>query len=260
MFRAATALLMTVFISLVAFDHAASQSSGTPEDRTKTSEKLTKQDALPKDFLGLADLRAVTLSDIANLERTIKELEGFRIPQAEALERQLSQDRDQLDKLESEKSTDPTIQGQIAFLKTKLANTYPPSPTPDEMRKQLAEAKRSLDQKRKFAARIQETIGSLLNPEQEFKRTMSITFALLIGLVILGFFVIAWRDEKIRQAVFSSEAGIQFLTLFSLVIAIILFGITGILEGKELSALLGGLSGYILGRVTPKSKQATPRP
>lgn len=38
------------------------------------------------------------------------------------------------------------------------------------------------------------------------------------------------------------QSGIQFLTLFSLVIAIILFGITGILKGKELAALLGGLS------------------
>lgn len=33
-------------------------------------------------------------------------------------------------------------------------------------------------------------------------------------------------------------------------IAIILFGITDILGGKELSALLGGISGYILGRVS----------
>ena len=31
-------------------------------------------------------------------------------------------------------------------------------------------------------------------------------------------------------------------------IAIILFGITNILEGRELAALLGGLSGYILGK------------
>jgi small-conductance mechanosensitive channel len=104
-----------------------------------------------------------------------------------------------------------------------------------------------------MAGRIQEKIGSLLNPEQDFKRTMSLIFAGLILIVILGFFVIAFRDEKIRQTVFSSEAGMQFLTLFSLVIAIILFSITGILEGKELSALLGGLSGYILGRVTARA-------
>jgi presenilin-like A22 family membrane protease len=62
-----------------------------------------------------------------------------------------------------------------------------------------------------------------------------------------------------------SQSGIQFLTLFSLVIAIILFGITDILEGKELAALLGGLSGYILGRVTdgerrPQTNGGAPPP
>ena len=40
-------------------------------------------------------------------------------------------------------------------------------------------------------------------------------------------------------------------------IAIILFGITNILAGKELAALLGGLSGYILGRVTDRPTPAT---
>lgn len=62
------------------------------------------------------------------------------------------------------------------------------------------------------------------------------------------------------RQIFAGQAGIQFVTLFSLVIAIILFGIITILEGKELAALLGGLSGYILGRATPtggKEKEET---
>jgi hypothetical protein len=68
--------------------------------------------------------------------------------------------------------------------------------------------------------------------------------------LIVAFFALSFYDEKVRQAIFSGQAGIQFVTLFSLVIAIILFGIVGILEAKELSALLGGISGYILGRTT----------
>jgi hypothetical protein len=257
MFRATTALMMAAFISLVAFDHAISQTSGTPEDRAKTSAKRPKEDALPRDFLGLADLRAVTLSDIANLERTIKDVEDYKIPQAELIERQLAQDKEQLSRLESEKSTDSAIKAQLTFLKLKVANAYRPSPTADELRRQLTDAKRSLAEKRESASRIQEKISSLLSPEQDFKRTMSLIFAGLIFVVIVVF-ALTCLDAKIRQAVFSSEAGMQFLTLFSLVIAIILFGITGILEGKELSALLGGLSGYILGRVTPKAKSSCP--
>lgn len=86
--------------------------------------------------------------------------------------------------------------------------------------------------------------------QQDFKLKMSTTFAILVGVVIAGFFIIAFRDQQVRREIFAGQAGIQFVTLFSLVIAIILFGIIGILEGKELAALLGGLSGYILGRGT----------
>src|SRR5207253_1208145 len=107
------------------------------------------------------------------------------------------------------------------------------------------------------------TIGSLLTPEilfQSFKTWMSAIFAGLVLVVMAGFFAVAWRGEAVRRAVFTGAAGIQFVTLFSLVIAIILFGITGILEGKELAALLGGLSGYILGRgVGPGAAPTTER-
>ncbi len=97
-------------------------------------------------------------------------------------------------------------------------------------------------------------------PKQEFKKNISAYFAALIALVILGFFFIASRDEVVRREIFAGQAGIQFITLFALVIAIILFGITGILEGKELSALLGGLSGYILGRSTTSKPADTKGP
>lgn len=80
-------------------------------------------------------------------------------------------------------------------------------------------------------------------------------FGVAIILVVLGF----WQalspkgansaDGEMIKSLFSdSDRGMQFVTLFLLVVAVILFGIMGILESKELSALLGGLSGYILGR------------
>jgi hypothetical protein len=101
--------------------------------------------------------------------------------------------------------------------------------------------------------RVESKISRMLDvekPKQQFKLQMSEYFTILVGLIIIGFFIIAWLDEQVRREIFKGQAGIQFITLFALVIAIILFGITGILEGKELSALLGGLSGYILGRST----------
>ncbi|QHI34879.1 hypothetical protein IMCC3317_02240 [Kordia antarctica] len=83
---------------------------------------------------------------------------------------------------------------------------------------------------------------------QNFKKQISWSFALLVAIVIIGFFIIAYRDDEIRKTIFSGDAGLQFITIFSIIIAIILFGITGVLGGKEISALIGGISGYILGR------------
>jgi hypothetical protein len=82
---------------------------------------------------------------------------------------------------------------------------------------------------------------------QDFKTKISLYFALIVGVMIVCFFGIAFYDQKVRITIYG-QAGMQFVTLFSLIIAIILFGITGILADKELAALLGGISGYILGK------------
>lgn len=108
---------------------------------------------------------------------------------------------------------------------------------------------------------LEDDLNDLLKTEtqrNDFKTKIALAFTALVFLVILGFFGLSWKDEMVRRAIFSGESGIQFLTLFSVVIAIILFGITGILESKELSALLGGLSGYILGRVSTTMQRQAP--
>jgi hypothetical protein len=100
--------------------------------------------------------------------------------------------------------------------------------------------------------------------QRDFTLWSTAIFGLLIGGVIGAFYWIAFRSQTVRDAVFTGDNGIQFITIFSLVIAVILFGVLKILEGKELSALLGGLSGYILGRggisrgVVPVAPPAAP--
>lgn len=91
--------------------------------------------------------------------------------------------------------------------------------------------------------------------DRAYTTTATLVFGGLVALVIAGFFWIAITTDGVSSAIFGGDRGIQFITLFSLVIAIILFGILGVLESKELSALLGGLSGYILGKssVSPGS-------
>jgi hypothetical protein len=133
---------------------------------------------------------------------------------------------------------------------------------------QVARARSDLEQRIKFDKDADVARGGLKNLEkqlfdveaqindllardvvaQNFKSQISLYFAIVVGLMILCFFGVAFYDEKVRVTIFSGQTGMQFVTLFSIIIAIILFGITGILGDKELSALLGGLSGYILGR------------
>lgn len=101
--------------------------------------------------------------------------------------------------------------------------------------------------------KVETQISELLNRDglkNDFRVQISIAFTVLVGIVILGFYWLAIRKDEIAKNIFVGDKGIQFITLFLIVIAIILFGIMGTLEGRELSALLGALAGYILGKTT----------
>jgi hypothetical protein len=81
----------------------------------------------------------------------------------------------------------------------------------------------------------------------------------MIGLLLLGFFlIIAFKSDKNIGRQFLGDSGLQFVTMFVLIIAVILFGILGILEAKELTAILSGVSGYILGKGAKSTPPATP--
>jgi hypothetical protein len=50
-------------------------------------------------------------------------------------------------------------------------------------------------------ASVEDNIQDLLNPEvakQKFKSSVSMVFAALVGAVILGFFAVAFHDERVR--------------------------------------------------------------
>lgn len=244
-------LMLTSLVAAQAQTSSTSGASTGTAPRIPSTQITEQATSLPKDFLGLADLRATTNADIANLEREARFLEETRIPRAESEQQRVTMLKARLATLESAPKRD---QEELQRLRDEIDfRTRENASDPVKLSERLGQIRLQLSQKRSLATEIQKSLVAMLSPEQEFKRTMSMMFAGLIGTVIIGFFIIAFRDDKIRQAIFSGETGIQFLTLFSLVIAIILFGITQILEGKELSALLGGLSGYILGRTIPRS-------
>ena len=230
--------------------------------------------------------QATAGSDLPKLDdKSFVELTDTR----QSLEKEILQLQQEVDALNTRREDRETLEQQKAYIEKTYANVNPATPKPikDSYNAQIrdltnridiAEMKDPkqvlignlhdrnvlLDAKKKQKTQVEQKLSDLLNiekPRQTFKTWMSLVFAALVGLVIIGFFIIAWRDENVRREIFAGQAGIQFITLFSLFIAIILFGITGILQDKELAALLGGLSGYILGRGskdTPGTAPSTP--
>jgi hypothetical protein len=105
-------------------------------------------------------------------------------------------------------------------------------------------------------------IDVALAPEyqsQAFRKDISKFFAGVIAVMILAFFAtIYMRGGTSVGSLLLSDGGLQFVTIFVLIIAIILFGILNILAGRELAAILSGIAGYILGRGAQSATAAAP--
>lgn len=229
--------LASLFTLTICFVFAAQIASAQTQLTDCTQIRQTN------DFLALADRRAELIDDTQDLTGEIAELEK-QLPDAitdaelEGLKKQIEElDKKAGARTELENQTLLNLQGKVKSVKTDTT-----------LNQELTAKKKTLLDDKALLQCVQSAISQLNSPDQTFRLWMSVLFGLLIAAVIVSFFVLAFRDDVMRRAIFSGETGIQFLTLFSLVIAIILFGITSILESKELSALLGGLSGYILGR------------
>jgi hypothetical protein len=209
--------------------------------------------ALPTDFFALRDLRSGLEEQLSNLDRQIPDIRQ-RLAVAGTAEREfeLANNMFQQALERGEKTRKSHWAREVRELSKKERDTA-----------KLAQTVADLESRRRLLsstlAEVEDAMNRLLSieiAEQSFKSWVSGIFAALVAIVIGGFFFIAHTDSTVRRRVFSGHSGIQFLTLFALVISIILFGITGVLEGKELSALLGGLAGYILGRATFGSESA----
>lgn len=241
-----TLYLLTLSVLLVGHRSAFSQSES---EACKLLPPL-------KDFVVIADVRGQLQNEIPNIESRIKDIQA-RIPQATQAEKDLGDTDAQIKALMDKTVQTEAEQQQLTTLnKTKESiENFLAGDTVESLKLELLNLENDLLRKKEQLRCVQSAISKILSPEQNFKFWMSAFFAALIGMVILGFFVLAYIDANIRRAIFSGQSGLQFLTLFSIVIAIILFGITSILQDKELAALLGGLSGYILGRYNAPGKK-----
>jgi|GEM_PF-3390825 hypothetical protein len=103
--------------------------------------------------------------------------------------------------------------------------------------------------------KINGVINNRMNVEQSqqtFRQWVSLVFAGLLAIIIGCFFFVLFKNNSAQMATtLMGESGLQFITLFSLIIAIILFGVLNILEGKELAAIISAIAGFILGKYNP---------
>lgn len=106
------------------------------------------------------------------------------------------------------------------------------------------------------AQKLVSKIYNVASVSNDFKLASSITFGIVIVLLLVFFFYFLYsKGDKELVNSFVTGRGLQFVALFALIVAIVLFGVQGILEGKELAAILSGISGFILGKEmnnTPK--------
>ena len=240
-------------LPLAAQTTPASESSprGTAPPVRRTLLDIAQAD----DFRPLFQEREAVIQNLANLDRDIEELsERIRnLPSATTLEKGIMTAKRDLEKAMKASPQNPArieiVQQYLDGAEKDLAALNTSGPKLEQSRLDRAAAARRLID-------VENRIASLFDSAKDqnrFRSSVTYTFGVLVMIVIVGFYLIA-RQGAIATTIFSGEMGMQFVTLFLIVIAIILFGIMGTLEGKELAALLGGLSGYILGRTSqPRS-------
>ena len=94
--------------------------------------------------------------------------------------------------------------------------------------------------------------------EFSFKKHIMVIVGALIAIILVCFFtgVLYKATDAVKQKLIG-ETGLQFITIFVIIIAVILFGVMNILKGSELAAILSAIAGYILGKTAPPKSDKT---
>lgn len=253
--------MRVVAIVVIALLLGVSAAAQTSAPATGTIAPISADGDLQQvtDFRKLFEERETLVDQRRDLEKEIDDLNARAPSLAEIkeLENKLSQAEIALRKAERAKRPESELaelRGNVETARDELREAK--SPLLQSKRQEYGRAGRRL-----FT--LEQRIASLFDASRDvnrFRTNVTYTFGVLVFVVIVGFYIIAWYKQGVATTIFSGAMGMQFVTLFLIVIAIILFGIMGTLEGKELAALLGGLSGYILGRADSRRAAAEPEP
>jgi hypothetical protein len=100
------------------------------------------------------------------------------------------------------------------------------------------------------AAQVSRDIGSREDAQAKLDaRLINIGLpALALALVALLLVPLLYKNIDLQRAIFSSGLMLELMTVFLLTGAIILLGLDGRIPAEVIGTLLGGISGYVLGR------------
>jgi hypothetical protein len=80
-------------------------------------------------------------------------------------------------------------------------------------------------------------------------RVLTIGIPVVAGALVLMLLApLLYRNDDLRRAIISSGLLLEMTTVFLLVAAVVILGIDGRIEAGVIGTVLGGLSGYVLGR------------
>lgn len=228
---------------------AVSAQPSSPAAPSNTSSPTTDVSSIG-DFRALFQERLAVVDQMRDLQKTIDELESKTktLPDATTLERDLARTKRDLDIEQKRRAPD---EARLESLQRYVDTTNESLEIVRSAAPLLAKARADRERANGRLIAVETRIASLFDAARDvnkFRTNVTFTFGVLVFVVIVGFYIIAWYKQGVATTIFSGAMGMQFVTLFLIVIAIILFGIMGTLGDKELAALLGGLSGYILGR------------
>lgn len=249
-----------LFTILFACSFTIAAFAQNPESQTKPSSQAPSTDlSTVTDVRLLFAEREKLTEELRDLEQDIDDLSAkMSDVSADTLEQDLQKlNRD----LENAQKVTPPDQQRIDALTRAIEATKTDLEVIKNSEPELRAKRTDQERKRQRLFAIEQRIASLFDATRDtnqFRSAATWAFTSLVFVVVGGFFFIAYRKDGIASKIFAGEMGMQFVTLFLIVIAIILFGIMGTLEGRELAALLGGLSGYILGKTGFKRDEPSP--
>jgi hypothetical protein len=99
-----------------------------------------------------------------------------------------------------------------------------------------AEVSRAIGQREDDQAKLDSRIVTIAIP------------AVAFALIMLFLAPLLYKSEDLRRSIITSGLLVELMTIFLLTAAVIILGIDGRIQAEVIGTLLGGVSGYVLGR------------